>query len=92
MKIFIIGLPRAGHTTVAKALVEGWETYQYIDATSWVRSTFRDIHQGEHPHQYEDEFQQYLAKRTMDYPQFITDNIIELMEINGSKGGRCFCY
>ncbi len=78
MKIFIVGLPKSGRTTVAKALVEahGWS---YIDAMSWVRSTFRAPEAGEHPNQYEDEYQQYLTKRMMLNPWFISDHIQLIM-------------
>lgn len=84
MKIFIVGLPRSGRTTVAKALVEA-HSYQYIDAMSWVRSTFREINKGEHPHQYEDEYQQYLTKRMNVNPWFVTDHIYEMMKVEGDE-------
>jgi adenylate kinase family enzyme len=80
MKIFIIGLPRSGRTTVAKAIAEA-HGYQYIDAMSWVRSAFREIHKGEHPHQYEDEYQQYLTKRMSINPWFVTDYVYEMMKV-----------
>ena len=84
MKIFIVGLPRSGRTTVAKAIVEA-HGYQYIDAMSWVRSTFRGIQKGEHPHQYEDDYQQYLTKRMSVNPWFVTDYIYEMMKVSGKE-------
>ena len=84
MKIFIIGLPKSGRTTVAKSIVEE-HGYHYIDAVSWVRSTFRAPKPGEHPHQYEDEFQQYLAVRTTVNPWFVTEHIQEMMKVGGDK-------
>jgi hypothetical protein len=84
MKIFIVGLPRSGRTTVAKAIVEA-HGYQYIDAMSWVRSTFRGIQKGEYPHQYEDEYQQYLTKRMSVNPWFVTDYIYEMMKVSGKE-------
>ena len=84
MKIFIIGLPKSGRTTTAKALVEE-HGYHYIDAVSWVRSTFRDPKPGEHPHQYEDEYQQYQAVRTMVNPWFVTEHIQEMMKVGGDN-------
>ena len=82
MKIFIVGLSKSGRTTVSKAVAEshGWE---YIDAMSWVRSTFRPIKEGEHYHQYEDDYQQYLTKRMMVNPWFVSDYICEMMKLNG---------
>jgi hypothetical protein len=78
MKIFIIGLPRSGRTTVAKAIVEE-HGYQYIDAMSWIRSTFRKPEAGEHPHQHEDEYQRYLSIRTTINPQFVVEHIHDMM-------------
>lgn len=84
MKIFIVGLPKSGRTTVSQAIVEkhGWE---YIDAMSWVRSTFREPKAGEHPHQYEDDYQQYLTKRMQINPWFAIDNVYEMMKVNGNE-------
>lgn len=82
MKIFIVGLPRSGKTTVAKAIVED-AGFQYIDAMSWVRAGFRSPNVGEHIHQYEDEYQQYLTKRMQVNPWFIIDNVHEMMKVNG---------
>ena len=82
MKIFVVGLPRSGRTTVAKAAVEA-HGCQYIDAMSWVRSTFRAINKGEHPQQYEDDYQQYLTKRMNVNPYFVTDHIYEMMKVEG---------
>lgn len=80
MKIFIIGLPRSGRTTISKELVSahGWE---YIDAMSWIRSTFRAQHEGEHHEQYEDEYHRYLAIRMIINPNFIIDHIQEAMRV-----------
>jgi len=82
MKIFIIGLPKSGRTTIAKAIVDEYG-YHYINAMSWVRSTFRDRKPGEHIQQYEDEYQSYLAIRTLINPQFVIDYINEIIEISG---------
>jgi adenylate kinase family enzyme len=84
MKIFIIGLPKSGRTTVAQAIAErhGWN---YIDAMSWVRSTFREPKAGEHPHQFEDDYQLYLTKRMQINPWFVTDNIYEMMKVPGNE-------
>lgn len=80
MKIFIVGLPKSGRTTVSKALANnyGW---QYIDAMSWARSTFRAPLEDEHPHQYEDEYQQYLTEWMKSNPNFIIDRIAEIMKL-----------
>lgn len=80
MRIFIIGLPKSGRTTVSEALCQA-HGFEYIDAMSWVRSTFREQKPGEHPHQYEDDYQQYLTKRMMVNPWFVSDHIYEMMKV-----------
>lgn len=75
MKIFIIGIPYSGRTTVAKALIEN-ETYQYIDASSWVKNTFRDQKPGEHIQQYLEAYHDYLTKRIQANPFFSIDNVL----------------
>lgn len=84
MKIFIIGLPKSGRTSISRAVAEA-HGYGYIDATSWVRSTYRERKEDEHPHQYEDEYQQYLTKRMMVNPWFITDHVHEMMKVNQNE-------
>lgn len=76
MKIFVVGLPRSGRSTVAKALVEA-HGYRYIDAMSWIRSNFRALETGEHPHQYEDAYQLHLAQLRLNDPWFVADYILE---------------
>lgn len=84
MKVFIVGLPKSGRTTVARAIAEkhGWA---YIDAMSWVRSTYREPKGDEHPHQFEDEYQQYLTKRMMVNPWLVTDHVSEMMKVGGDE-------
>lgn len=84
MKIFIVGLPQSGRTTVSKALVEA-HGYQYIDAMSWIRSTFRKINNDEHPQQYEDDYQQFLTRRMTINPCFISEYMHEMMEISNKE-------
>lgn len=81
MKIFIVGLPKSGRTTVSKAVAEA-RGFEYIDAMSWVRSTFRKSKEDEHPQQYEDEYQQYLTKRMMVNPWFVSDHVQEMMKVS----------
>ncbi len=84
MNIFIIGLPKSGRTTVAKALTKRFELYgwTHVDATSWVRSTFRTPKEGEQISQYEDEYQAFLSKRLLSKPSLITDHINEMVNVS----------
>src|SRR5574339_984759 len=85
MKIFIVGMPYSGRTTVAKALCQD-ERFQYIDASAWIKCTFRDQKEGEHIQQYQDEFHQYLTKRTQANPFFSIDNIYDSIDAYKDKG------
>lgn len=76
MKIFIVGIPYSGRTTVSKALLEG-EKYQYIDASSWIKNTFRDQKAGEHIQQYLESYHEYLTKRIQANPLFAIENVLD---------------
>lgn len=78
MKIFIIGIPYSGRTTVAKAVLQD-EKHQYIDASSWVKSTFRDQEYGEHIQKYLESYHEYLTKRIQANPLFAVNNILDTM-------------
>jgi len=80
MKIFVIGLPKSGRTAMAQALAEG-ERRQYIDATAWIRSTFRPPREGEHPQQFEDDYHRYLTMRMMVNPWFVIDHTFDLIKV-----------
>lgn len=79
MKIFIVGLPQSGRTTIAKAVAEHFKA-RYIDAMSWVRSTFREKRPNEHHQRYEDEYDQFLNIRRMVNPWFITSHVYDLLK------------
>lgn len=87
MKIFIVGMPQSGRTTVAKALCQS-NDYRYIDACGWVRSTFREPKDGERPQQYEDEFHSWFANRLKLNPQLIVNNVHDSIESYKDKEGR----
>lgn len=74
MRIFIIGMPGSGRTTVAKALCQD-EKFRYIDCISWVKGTFRDQKPGEHPDQYHDAYHHWYLNRVREDPFLGTDNV-----------------
>ena len=78
MKIFIIGIPYSGRTTVAKAVLQD-EKHQYIDASSWVKNTFRDQEPGEHIQKYLESYHEYLTKRIQANPLFAVNNVLDTM-------------
>src|SRR5579885_3440038 len=81
MKIFVIGLPKSGRSTFAQALAQHNKT-QYIDATTWIRSTFRERRDGEHIQQFEDEYHRYLSMRMMVNPWFVVDHVFDQIKIH----------
>jgi len=83
MNIFIIGLPSSGRTTIAKALYEN-TSYHYIDATSWVKSNFRERKDGEHIQQFLDEYHTYLTGRMKVNPDMFYNNIIDSINTHAS--------
>jgi adenylate kinase family enzyme len=85
MKIFIVGLPQSGRTTVAKSLAQE-EGRKYIDASSWLRCTFREPNPGEHPQQYQDEYYQYLTQRMKVNPDFVVNNIQDMIKVHNKDG------
>jgi len=79
MKVFLVGLPQSGRTTIGKALAQELG-YQYIDAVSWVKSVYRAPAEGEHPQQYDDELHHWYLDRLAVNPDLIINNVIESME------------
>lgn len=79
MKIFIIGLPESGRTTVAKALCES-EKYKHIHASSWIKQTFREKKVTERPEQYHDEYHSWFTSRMANQPNMILDHISASMK------------
>jgi adenylate kinase family enzyme len=83
MKVFIVGLPQSGRTTVSKALCQ--DNFGYIDGSAWVKSTFRDPKIGEHPTQFADEYHLFLANRLKDNPNLCINNILESISAQKEK-------
>lgn len=79
MKVFIIGLPNSGRTTVAKSIAKK-EGFQYIDATSWVLSTFRKPHDNEPQQSFQEEYFNYQSTRLKINPNLFTDNVNEIIK------------
>lgn len=79
MKVFIIGMPQSGRTTVAKALCQA-DNFRYIDAFSWLRSSFRERKDDEKIETYMDEFHSWFTNRLKINPQLIVENVKESMD------------
>jgi len=89
MKVFIIGLPKSGRTTLAHSLAKHAKT-QYIDASSWIRSTFRERRADEHIQQFEDEYHRYLSMRMMVNPWFLVDHVYDMIKVAQEQGAKNF--
>jgi adenylate kinase family enzyme len=90
MKIFLLGMPSSGRTTVAKELCKSSRHYCYMDAISWVQSTFRQPNPGERPQQFEDDYHQWFNNRLRHNPQLIVDNISNCIETYGPETNKHF--
>lgn len=74
MKVFIVGMPESGRTTVAKALCKD-HGFRYVDGSSWVKSTFREQNPDEHPHQYHDEYHNWFLNCLKHKPDLCLNHI-----------------
>jgi CRISPR/Cas system-associated protein Cas5 (RAMP superfamily) len=72
-------MPCSGRTTISKALCHKKE-FQYIDAASCIKYTFRPKQDGEHIQQYQDKYHEYLAARIKVNPSICIDNVLESMK------------
>lgn len=79
MKVFIIGLPNSGRTTVAKALAKK-EGIQYIDASSWFEETFRKPNENEPEQKFQDEFFNHLADSLKKNPNMFINYVNKTIE------------
>lgn len=79
MKVFIVGLPNSGRTTVAKALAEKEGSF-YIDACSWVRNGFRKQADKEPDQKFQDEYFHYVSDLLKRYPDMVSDYIRDRVE------------
>jgi hypothetical protein len=81
MQIFLIGMPQSGRTTVAK-YIASHHNYGYIDATSWILSSFREPLESETISQYQDAKHTWLLERIKENPKLIVSNIQDIISIN----------
>lgn len=74
MKIFIVGLPKSGRTTVAQALAQELE-YHYVDAATWLGLAFRPQNSGEHNQQYKEDYKVFMVDKLKESPNLVVDMI-----------------
>lgn len=79
MKVFIIGLPNSGRTSVASCLAEQ-EGNRYISAFDWFKSTFRPQHKTETADDYSHAFMEYMIERLRMDPLLFSNNIKDVIK------------
>ena len=100
MKIFIVGLPKSGRTTVAQQLVHeliqerfnprGLKCF-YLGAMDWIKNTFRTQSYGETSEQFNEEYHNYLINRLQNNPDIVISNLLESICSleNQAQGHKC---
>lgn len=73
MKVFIIGLPNSGRTTVAKALAQ--KGAHYIDASSWLEATFRQPDKNEPEQKFQEEYFNHLTDKLKKDPDMVINHV-----------------
>lgn len=79
MKIIIIGLPKSGRTTVAKALSHQPSSH-CISGFEWIKGTFRNQGAIETNEDYEKELHLFVKDRLKIKPYLFVDNIYDVMD------------
>lgn len=80
MKVFLLGLPSSGCSTIAKILSEEWGAH-YIHSFEWLQKTFRD--KGEESHEdYRLELFNYVSQRLKVKPYLIVDNVFDIIDVS----------
>lgn len=92
MKIFVIGMPQSGRTTVAEALSNQLADCLYIDATSWIRASFRPMLDKETPLHYQDEYHSWLLQRMKANPMLFVNNVEQAICAYESGSNKKFNY
>lgn len=67
-------MPQSGRSTVSRALCQ-IDNYRYIDAATWIKSSFRQQKPHEHIQKYEDEYHTWMVNRIKNNPDIIIDNV-----------------
>lgn len=74
MKVFVIGLPESGRTTVAKSLCTNSQ-FVYVDANSWLKDSFRTPKPDEHPEHYHDAYHHWYLNRLKENQNVIIEHV-----------------
>lgn len=89
-KLFIIGLPNSGRTTIAKSICNKFKHYHYISYNNWVKSLFRDIDNNEHIQKYQEAFNDFKVNLFKSNPAICIDVIRDLIDSNKSNNDNTY--
>lgn len=84
MKVFIIGTPKSGRSTLAKSICQELN-FKYIDASNWIKSTFRPQNEKELIQQYQDKYYQHLSDLMKSNPNICYKYVIDSIEAFGEN-------
>lgn len=91
MKVFVLGLPSSGRTTVANRISKETGRYHYINCSSIIKSLFRPQSVGEKDEIYEQELFEFYNNVLKVNPNICLDNInstIKAFEKFGENTGK----
>lgn len=88
MKVFIIGLPKSGRTTVAKALNKEVPDSCYVSAFDWLLSTFREANPKETSEEYRLAFFDFVNTRLILNPYLLIDNLYDVIDVNKKEASK----
>lgn len=71
MKIFLIGLPKSGRTTIAMSIAKE-HGFSYVDS---MKNIFRSIRDGEDLNLYKEEYEEHLVRQRLRYPHSVSDGV-----------------
>lgn len=81
MKVFIIGLPGSGKTTVSKHICESLGAV-YLDPAACVKFTFREPDEKESGQNYMDSYNDYLNQRLVVDPDLISKSVSDIIKVH----------
>ncbi len=81
MKVFIIGLPGSGKTTVSKSMCENLGAI-YLDPAACIKYTFRKLNDQESDQQYTDSYNEYVNQRLIIDPDLIAKSIDDIIKVH----------